>query len=146
MANFFSSPEGYAPSSVHQLSDCIFTPVVANVHFGVPGENGDCLQIGICKVVVETFQTQPRTSNRFCRQAGASIFVNDEGDLQMFFAKEDIMPCTERAIFKNKWFPVPQAYKLPEELILRMDPHVNPVIAAGKYPITELPDGYLITF
>jgi hypothetical protein len=78
------------------------TPVTCNVHFGVPGGQGDCVQIGICRVIIDAVPhaTELAHENRHCRQAAARVTVNQDGGIDMFFPKEGIMPCTERAIFR----------------------------------------------
>lgn len=129
-----------------QIADYAIIPVVANVHFGVPGGNGDCLQIGICRVVIDCTPITAPLANRQCRQARAICSVNSDGDLEMYFPAKGIMPCTERAIFRSKWFPVPEAYHLPADMLCELTPGVTPVIAPGKYPITKVAGGYIITF
>lgn len=133
-------------SLVNHSTDYKYTSVLANVHFGVPGGNGECLQIGICRVVIDSTPAFEVKASRRCRQASAFFSVNQDGDLEMFFPSEGIMPCTERAIFKNKWFPVPEAYPLPDHILNQLAPGVNPVVAVGKYPITQVSNGYIITF
>ena len=131
---------------VHYSTDYECTPVLANVHFGVPGGNGECLQIGICRVVIDSIPALGPKVSRRCRQASAYFSVNQDGDLEMFFPFAGIMPCTERAIFRNKWFPVPEAYRLPDHILTELPHGTPPVIAVGKYPITKKLDGYTITF
>lgn len=131
---------------VHHSTDYKYTPVLANVHFGVPGGNGECLQIGICRVVIDSIPALGPKASRRCREASAYFSVNQDGDLEMFFPLAGIMPCTERAIFRNKWFPVPEAYRLPDHIITQLPHGTPPVIAVGKYPITQKVDGYTITF
>lgn len=123
------------------------TPVTCNVHFGVPGGQGDCIQIGICRVIIDESVDPSRLAkeNRRCRQAAAQITPNTDGGIDMFFAREGIMPCTERAIFRNAWFPVPVAHVLPEEISERFG-GVRRVIAAGRYPVTPVTGGYVISF
>lgn len=127
------------------IADYAITSVVANVHFGVPGGNGDCLQIGICRVVIDCAPITAPVANRQCRQARAIFSVNSDGDLEMYFPAKGIMPCTERAIFRNKWFPVPHEFHLAADMLRKL-PGTNPVIAIGKYPITKVSGGYIITF
>jgi hypothetical protein len=124
------------------------TPLTCNVHFGVPGGQGDCVQIGICRVTIDAVPHVPELAheNRHCRQAAARVTVNQDGGIDMFFPKEGIMPCTERAIFRNKWFPVPVAHHLPFEMINRLEPGVRQVISVGRYPVSRVPGGYVISF
>ena len=124
------------------------TAVTCNVHFGVPGGQGDCIQIGICRVIIDTVapKTNLERENRRCRQAAAQVTVNQDGGIDMFFAEEGIMPCTERAIFKNKWFPVPVAYQLPDAMMSQLDDGARQVIAVGRYPVSRVDGGYVISF
>lgn len=122
-------------------------PITCNVHFGVPGGQGDCIQIGICRVIIDE-TPNPSTlakENRRCRQAAAKITPNADGGIDMFFAEEGIMPCTERAIFRNAWFPVPVAHVLPEAIAARFE-GVRSVISSGRYPVSRVPGGYVISF
>ena len=118
--------------------------VTCNVHFGVPGGQGDCLQIGICRVIIDAFPSA--IQDRRCRKAQAELYINESGQYEMFFAAEGIMPCTERAIFKNKWFPVPVAHRFDENIVKNLDTDISPIIPVGKYPITKVQDGYVISF
>ena len=123
------------------------TPITCNVHFGVPGGQGDCIQIGICRVIIDE-TPNPSTlakENRRCRQAAAQITPNADGGIDMFFPEEGIMPCTERAIFRNAWFPVPVAHELPGEISNRFE-NTRRVIAAGRYPVIRVSGGYVISF
>lgn len=129
-----SAPEFFIPANA----------VVCTVHFGVPDKQGNCLQVGICRVIVDAAPTEKE--NRRCRLAQAYAFPGADGGLDMYFPAEDILPCTERAVFRNKWLPVPVRCEMPEELILRFDEAVMPVVAPGRYPITRYQDGYLISF
>ena len=149
MNNYISPSIPGAIESVNHFIDYTLTSVLANVHFGVPGGNGECLQIGICRVVIDTHSTVSKPSmkvNRECRQAHAYFSVNPEGYLEMFFPQEGILPCTERAVFKNKWFPVPEEFPIPSNLLSKLGDDVNPVIPAGKYPISRVENGYIISF
>ena len=124
------------------------TTVTCNVHFGVPGGQGDCIQIGICRVIIDAVPNSNTLAreNRRCRQAAAEVTVNQDGGIDMFFPEEGIMPCTERAVFRNQWFPVPVAHQLPDEMMNRLESGIRPVIAAGRYPVSRVPGGYVISF
>ncbi len=121
----------------------VIQSVTCNVHFGTPGGSGDCLQIGICRVIMDQFNVE---QDRRCRKANAELSVNESGQFEMFFAQEGIMPCTERAIFKNKWFPVPVAHRFDEVIMDKLGNVRNAVIPMGKYPITKVEGGYIISF
>lgn len=123
------------------------TPVTCNVHFGVPGGQGDCIQIGICRVIIDEAIDPSRLAkeNRRCRQAAAQITPNADGGIDMFFPEEGIMPCTERAIFRNAWFPVPVSHVLPEAISLRFG-GTRSIIASGRYPVMRVTGGYVISF
>jgi hypothetical protein len=118
--------------------------ITCNVHFGVPGGQGDCAQMGICRVIVDQAPTKEEV--RRCRVTKAQLFLDGDGHWSMFFEKADILPCTERAVFFNKWFPVPVAYRLDDAIAEKLDPEAQTLIAAGKYPISRSEDGYLIRF
>ncbi len=129
---------------LEQLEVEVLNAVTCNVHFGVPGGQGDCLQIGICRVIIDAHPNVEQ--DRRCRKAPASLYINESGNFEMFFPIDGIMPCTERAIFKNKWFPVPVAHRLDENLMRELSAEMNPVIPMGKYPITKVQGGYVISF
>lgn len=118
--------------------------VASTVYFGVPDPNGNCVQVGICRMVLDKNTNQKE--HRRCRLANALVFTSIDGSLTVFFPSNNILPCTERAIFKNKWLPVPVACTLPEDLLNKLEGPVMPLIAKGKYPITKVDDGYLISF
>ena len=118
--------------------------VTCNVHFGVPGGQGDCMQIGICRVIIDAAPQQEQ--ERRCRKASAELYINDGGHYEMFFASEGIMPCTERAIFKNKWFPVPVAHTFDHTIMHQLGGDISPIIPVGKYLITKVSGGYTISF
>jgi hypothetical protein len=118
--------------------------VSCNVHFGVPGGAGDCLQVGICRVIIDAHPNA--VQDRRCRKAPASLYINDAGHYEMFFPAKEIMPCTERAIFRNKWFPVPVAHCLDQAIVAKLDDAPSQWIPMGKYPITKVAGGYVISF
>jgi hypothetical protein len=121
----------------------VIQSVTCNVHFGTPGGSGDCLQVGICRVIIDQFSAE---KERRCRKADAELYINEGGQFEMFFAQEGIMPCTERAIFKSKWFPVPVAHTFDEVIMDKLGNPRNAVIPMGKYPITKVEGGYIISF
>lgn len=122
--------------------------VVCSVYFGTPDNQGNCVQIGVCKVIVDhtAFSTRNTKEEKRCRVAHAHVYVGDAGNLEMFFPKSGILPCTERAIFRNKWLPVPVACRLPNELNHALNYFSKNTITMGNYPIIETEDGYIISY
>jgi hypothetical protein len=132
------SPTGFEPFVLPHRA------VASTVYFGVPDQNGNCVQVGICRLVLD--QNTSSKENRRCRLAKASAFTLQDGSLGLFFAFEDLLPCTERAIFKNKRLPVPVACPLPTTLLEKLEEPIMPIIAKGNYPIAKVAGGYLIAF
>jgi hypothetical protein len=118
--------------------------VASTVYFGVPDKNGNCVQVGICRMILD--QNTNNKENKRCRLAKALAFTLSDGSLALFFSGEHLLPCTERAIFKNKWLPVPVACPLPQDLLDKLEDPIMPVIAKGNYPITKVRGGYMISF
>ncbi len=118
-------------------------PYMADVEFGVLNKNGDCINIGICKVNTNIrFSSAPRR----CRHALAQLIVTRSGTLQMRFDRKDLLPCTERAIFKLSVFPVPVAFTIPDAIREALPELSQTVIAPGRYPILSIKEAYLIEF
>jgi hypothetical protein len=122
--------------------------VTCNVVFGTPSPDDDCMNSGICKIVVAALPHpgQSAAVRRRCQQSTAQASIDSDGSFQLFFAKADLKPCTERAIFRNLWFPVPVAYQMPDELLSALGKDNSGVIAAGKYLIERQPTGYIVRF
>jgi hypothetical protein len=123
--------------------------VICGVEFGVPSRDGMCVQVGICRITPEAQapQAAPTMSEkRRCQRATAHAEVTSDGRLRLFFPRAGMLPCTERAIFKNAWFPVPQAYALPGSLMGAFEHHPQPVVPVGKYRIENTANGYSIVF
>lgn len=126
-----------------------FSPsVVCSVYFGTPDNHGNCVQIGVCKVIVDqsAFSNRNTKEEKRCRVALAHVYMGDTGNLEMFFPKSGILPCTERAIFRNKWLPVPVACSLPNDLNQALNYFTKNTITMGNYPIIETEDGYIISY
>ncbi|MBK9337589.1 MAG: hypothetical protein IPM98_13910 [Lewinellaceae bacterium] len=122
--------------------------VHANVEFGVLQSNGDCINIGICRITTTHFNDRlaMRAKRRRCPVAAAELCVSPQGHLQAFFPKAGMLPCTERAFFRMPVFPVPVAYFLPDAVRDRLSGLQQGIIPAGLYPIRRCDEGYWITF
>lgn len=134
--------------SLNTVNNSFSPSVVCSVYFGTPDNLGNCVQIGVCKVIVDqtAFSTRNTKEEKRCRVAHAHVYIGDAGNLEMFFPKSGILPCTERAIFRNKWLPVPVACSLPNELNHTLNYLTNNMITTGNYPIIETEDGYIISY
>ena len=98
---------------VHYSTDYECTPVLANVHFGVPGGNGECLQIGICRVVIDSIPALGPKVSRRCRQASAYFSVNQDGDLEMFFRLRALCPVRNGPFLEINGFPFLRHFLYP---------------------------------
>lgn len=120
----------------------------ANVEFGVLQSDGNCVNIGICRISTThyTDMAEARKKQRRCPIAAVFLSVGAQGHLQAFFPRSGMMPCTERAFFKGPVFPVPTSYYLPESVQDGLPGLVQNIIPAGLYPIRRQEEGYWIEF
>ena len=140
--------------SFNQLSACQGQVLVdptfslyAGVEFGTMTREGNCVNVGICRMTSEEFAWKElKLSKRQCRRALAQVSVRPDGGLSLFFPKLGMLPCTLRAIFKPGYFPVPQAYSLPAVLREQLPEHAASQIEAGKYRVIETDNGFLVHF
>jgi hypothetical protein len=141
----------YTHSDVHvrlyeQAIDSVL--IHANVEFGVLQSNGNCVNIGICRINTTHYNDMAvsRQKQRRCPLAQALLSVSDQGRLRVFFPRNGMMPCTERAFFKAPLFPVPLPYFLPESIQNDLPGLEQNIISAGMYPIRRGEEGYWIEF
>lgn len=122
-------------------------PVHADVKFGVLQPDGDCLNIGICRIITALKRTTGRTArHRECPTARTELYSLPNGRLLMHFPKSGMLPCTERAFFKQPVFPMPMAFYLPETLRALLPSLKMEVLPSGLYPIRCSEKGYWIVF
>ncbi len=141
----------YTHSDVHvrpceQAIDSVL--IHANVEFGVLQSNGNCVNIGICRINTTHYKDMAvsRPKQRRCPLAQALLSVSDQGRLRVFFPRNGMMPCTERTFFKAPLFPVPLPYFLPETIQNGLPGLEQNIISAGMYPIRRGEEGYWIEF
>jgi len=122
--------------------------VHADVEFGVMQSNGDCISLGICRITTTHCyeKASARVRRRSCPVAAAEISVHERGHLLMFFPKSGMLPCTERAFFRQWLFPVPVAHCLPKDLQKNLPALKQHIIPAGLYPIRRTAAGYWVAF
>ena len=120
----------------------------ANVEFGVMQSNGNCVNIGICRINTThcTEMASARQKQRRCPLAEALLSVTTRGRLQVFFPRAGMMPCTERAFFSRPVFPVPVPYFLPESVQNNLPGLEQNIISEGLYPIRRTAEGYWVEF
>ena len=120
----------------------------AGVEFGVMQNNGNCVNIGICRINTThyTDMALARKKQRRCPFAEAFLSVSPKGRLQAFFPRGGMLPCTERVFFRGPVFPVPLAYYLPESVQHELPGLTQTIISAGLYPIRRSEDGFWIDF
>lgn len=125
----------------------LHTPVHADVKFGVLQPDGDCLNIGICRIVTAAYPAPARPArNRACPTAPAQLYSLPDGRLLMHFPKSGMLPCTERAFFRQPVFPMPVPFYLPDA-VRRLLPGLKmDVLPSGLYPIHRSNTGYWIVF
>lgn len=137
----------------HLESDVVARPLAnpassqiltAEIEFGTINRNGECVNVGICRLQPNVNASRP--SHRRCPQALAELSVNNQGCLQIFFPKNGMMPCTERAFFSHWLFPVPLAVVLPEFIGQGLAGLKQSILPAGTYPIRRSAEGYRIEF
>jgi hypothetical protein len=121
----------------------LLLPLMADVEFGILNKNGDCVNIGICKI-----NTSIRSANApsRCRHALARLGVTIRGTLIMCFERKGLLPCTERAIFRLLAFPIPASFIIPDTVRAALPELSQAVIAPGRYPIRSTKDAYFIEF
>jgi hypothetical protein len=122
--------------------------VVCNVQFGSPDTSGDCVHVGICRVMADLAhgQSSQISAKSRCQQASAIAGFNQEGRFSLFFPQAGIKPCTERAIFKNKYLPVPVAHVFEDNMHRALGTALPMEIPVGRYPILVVSGGYRIDF
>lgn len=120
--------------------------VFADVEFGVMQANGECIGVGICRIIT-THQMRPRSSyQRRCPRAEAMLQASVEGRLEIFFPKRGMLPCTERAFFRQRVFPVPVPIFLPGGLRRSLPNLQQTIVEAGLYPVRSEATGYWVAF
>ncbi|MFN0014560.1 MAG: hypothetical protein ACKVU2_08435 [Saprospiraceae bacterium] len=119
-----------------------------NVEFGVLQVDGSCLSIGICRITTTHCKqfAQRRAKPRRCPVAEAELSAGTNGRLRAFFPKSGMLPCTERAFFSRRVFPVPVPYILPNFLQAGLPDLAGGIIPAGLYPVRPGIGGYWIEF
>jgi len=122
--------------------------VHANVEFGVLQSDGECINIGICRITTTHYNSfsVERPKPRRCPIAAAKLSRGATGRLRAFFPKAGMLPCTERAFFSQPVFPVPLPYYLPETVRAALPGLREQIIAPGLYPIRQSARGYWIEF
>ena len=125
-----------------------FIHVQGSVEFGVLQSNGDCVNIGICRINTThlTKMATARYKNRSCPMAEALLGVGPDGHLWVFFPRAGMKPCTERVFFRGPVFPVPVPYYLPEDVQQSLPGLTQQIIASGLYPIRRDAEGFWIQF
>ena len=121
--------------------------VRADVKFGVLQSNGDCTNVGICRIVTVQREEQalpPR--RRSCPTAAAELFPSIHGRLLIYFPKSGMLPCTERAFFRQPVFSVPVAHCLSDDVLKCLPGLEQYIISAGLYPIRRSASGYWVAF
>jgi hypothetical protein len=140
---------GVLPLRTVELGTATDHPFVhANVEFGVLQSDGECINIGICRITTthyNSFSTE-RPKPRRCPIVAAKLSRGATGRLLAFFPKADMLPCTERAFFSRPVFAVPLPYYLPETVQEALPGLQGQIIAAGLYPIRRNARGYWIEF
>lgn len=134
----FSLPA--APETRHTLR------VKADVEFGVMQANGECVGVGICRIITTHQLHTGRSYRRHCPRAMAFLSASEEGRLEMFFPKNGMLPCTERAFFRHRVFPVPLPVFLPEDIRGALPDVQQAILDAGLYPVKVEATGYRVTF
>ncbi|HNM28011.1 MAG TPA: hypothetical protein PKL15_21360 [Saprospiraceae bacterium] len=131
---------------VEQINHSFF--LHAGVEFGVLQANGNCVNIGICRINTthHSDMTLTRKKQRRCPTADARFYVGPKGRLLAFFPRSGMLPCTERVFFRGPVFPVPVAYCLPESVCGGLPGLAQNIISAGLYLIRKSDEGYWIEF
>jgi hypothetical protein len=119
-----------------------------NVQFGSPDTSGDCIHVGICRVMADLAHGQAGVigAKSRCQQASALASINSAGRFSLFFPQSGIKPCTERAIFKSKYLPVPVAHVFEDNMHRALGTTLPTSIPVGRYPIFAVQGGYRIDF
>lgn len=120
--------------------------VHADVKFGVQQPNGDCTNVGICRIVTVQWQGRSLPKRRSCPTAAVELFPSMNGRLLIHFPKSGMLPCTERVFFRQPVFPMPVAYCLPEDVLTGIPGLEQQIILAGLYPIRYGASGYWVEF
>ncbi|MCS7037796.1 MAG: hypothetical protein RMJ33_11270 [Saprospiraceae bacterium] len=116
--------------------------VRADVEFGVMQANGDCVGIGICRITATNALTHPRR----CPRAKAFLSASEAGRLEIFFPRNGMLPCTERAFFRSRMFPVPVPIFLAEDIRVALPGLQQIILEAGLYPVQTEASGYRLAF
>lgn len=120
--------------------------VKADVEFGIMQANGDCVGIGICRIITTHQLHQSKNRRRKCAHALALLSVSDKGRLEIFFPRGGMLPCTERAFFRALVFAMPRPVFLSEELRKALPTLQQTDLSAGLYPIRAEKSGYRVVF
>jgi hypothetical protein len=120
------------------------SPIRADIRFGVLQADGSCLFTGICRI--HPSSAAPRRPTVTCREARASIWLEEPDRLIFFFLLEDMSACTRLQIFDRYLFDVPHAVLLPPFLSSIFGAVELAMIPAGVYPIHPMEGGYRIVF
>ena len=141
----------YAPTDVRlqPMESALHLDLLhASVEFGVLQANGNCVNIGICRINTTHYSNMAvtRHRNRQCPFAEALLSVSPNGRLEVFFPRAGMKACTERAFFRAPVFPVPVAYFLPESIKNELPGLQNAIISTGLYPIRQSAEGYSVVF
>jgi len=140
---------GVLPLHTLELVPATDLPSVhANVEFGVLQPDGECVNIGICRITTthcNKFSSQ-RPKSRRCPVAAAHLSLGATGRLRIFFPKSGMLPCTERAFFSQPVFPVPIPHFIPESVKAALPGLREHIIATGLYPVRRNARGYWIEF
>lgn len=120
--------------------------VKADVEFGVMQANGECLGVGICRIITTHQLSGSRSCRRRCLRATAFLSASEGGRLEMLFPKNGMLSCTERVFFRHRVFPVPLPVFLPEDVRAALPDVQQTILDAGLYPIKVEPAGYRVMF
>ncbi|MCC7505029.1 MAG: hypothetical protein IT259_07005 [Saprospiraceae bacterium] len=118
--------------------------ILADIEFGTRNRDGDCVNIGICRIQPNVNSARP--SHRRCPLVIGELSVGENGCLNIFFPHEGMLPCTARAFFSHWLFPLPVAYVLPENILHALAGLQQTILPAGTYPIKRVEGGYMIHF
>lgn len=115
----------------------------ADIEFGTMSRDGDCVNIGICRVEPNV---RNRSDNRHCPHAEVLLGAGEQGNLRMFFPRNGMKPCTIRAFFSNWLFALPVPFVLHETLVRRIEGLRQSILPAGAYPIRRTENGFWLEF
>jgi hypothetical protein len=116
--------------------------LVADVEFGVPTKEGDCILTGICRVA----EALPPTAARRCRCAPAVFSLEAGSGLTCFFPRALMRPCVRAAFFDEENFSLPLPVPLPDFATEALGLPSGTVIVPGLLPIVKTAEGYGLHF